>query len=95
MRLRILRTILIASAVLSIGCASQEDDIPIAEIEEALGFFYVPDYIPDSFAFGGVEVNDREGIIPYKWGVWAYTAIYRVSTVSQSVRYKHLYPGAC
>ena len=48
-----------------IGCASQEDDIPIAEIEEALGFVYVPDYIPDSFAFGGVEVNDREGSLPY------------------------------
>ena len=64
-RLRILRIILIASAVLSIGCASQEDDIPIAEIEEALGYVYVPDYIPDSFVFGGVAVNGREGIIPY------------------------------
>ena len=65
MRIRILLIVLIASVVLSIGCASQEDDIPIAEIEEALGFVYVPDYIPVSFAFGGVEVNDREGIIPY------------------------------
>ena len=53
MRIRILLIVLIASVVLSIGCASQEDDIPIAEIEEALGFVYVPDYIPDSFAFGG------------------------------------------
>ena len=64
MRIRILLVIPIASAALLIGCASQEGDIPIAEIEEALGFVYVPDYIPDSFAFGGVEVNDREGSLP-------------------------------
>ena len=64
MRTRILHIILIASVVLSIGCATQKDGIPIAEIEEALGFVYVPDYIPDSFAFGGVEVNDREGSLP-------------------------------
>ncbi len=65
MRVRILLIVPIASLVLSTGCASQKDDIPIDEIEEALGYVYVPDYIPDSFVFGGVEVNDREGIIPY------------------------------
>lgn len=64
MWLRILLIILIVSVILSISCATQKDDIPIDEIEEALGFVYVPDYIPDSFAFGGVEVNDLEGSLP-------------------------------